>query len=244
MEDPVTHVRATVNSPSDNPSRAEGSNFAVYSDGVAPTTTASVSPAPNANGWNNSAVTVTLNATDLASGILDTPPGWVDQLEYTTAGVPHVVPGHAVSFGVSAPGVTTVTYFATDAAGNEEPPKTLDVRVDPEAPAIAGLPGGSCVLWPPSNKKQRVAVVSARDPVSGVAAFQVTATSNEPIDPNDPDAIVTADGLGGFVVDLRAARLGAGSGRVYTLTATATDLAGNTRTSTASCIVPHDQGKQ
>ena len=245
MEDPVTHVRGTVNSPSDNPPRSEGSNFAVYSDGVAPTTTATVSPAANVNGWNNTDVTVTLDATDLASGILDTPVGWVDQVEYTiAAGTPQVVPGHTASFGVSAPGVTTVSYFATDAAGNEESPGTLAVRIDTGAPAINGLPGGSCVLWPPNNKKRQVAVVSAQDPVSGVANLHVTATSNEPMDPNDPDAVVQADGLGGFVVELRAARLGAGSGRVYTLTATATDLAGNTRTSTASCTVPHDQGKR
>jgi hypothetical protein len=244
MEDPVTHVRGTVNSPSDNPPRAEGSNFAVYSDGIAPTTTATVSPAANVNGWNNTNVRVTLDATDLASGIFDTPIGWVDQIEYTITSTPQVVPGHTASFGVATPGVTTVTFFATDAAGNEESPRTLAVRIDTDAPAIDGLPGGGCVLWPPNNKTRQVAVVSAEDAVSGVANLQVTAASNEPTDPNDPDAVVTADGWGGFAVELRAARLGTGSGRVYTLTATTTDFAGNTRTMTASCTVPHDQGKR
>ena len=36
--------------------------------------------------------------------------------------------------------------------------------------------------------------------------------------------------------------LGNGPGRVYTLSATATDLAGNATTAVATCTVPHDQG--
>ena len=43
------------------------------------------------------------------------------------------------------------------------------------------------------------------------------------------------------MVELRAERLGSGSGRLYTLTATATDLADNVRTVTATCDVPHDR---
>ena len=48
---------------------------------------------------------------------------------------------------------------------------------------------------------------------------------------------------GGFVVELRAEHLGKARDRIYTLTATAADLAGNTVTATATCTVPHDQGK-
>jgi hypothetical protein len=48
-------------------------------------------------------------------------------------------------------------------------------------------------------------------------------------------------GRGGFVVQLQADRLGTGNGRVYTLNATATDMAGNTVTTTSTCTVPHDQ---
>ena len=39
------------------------------------------------------------------------------------------------------------------------------------------------------------------------------------------------------------ARLGSGAGRVYTVSARVTDLAGNTATATGACTVPHDQGK-
>ena len=245
MEDPVTHVRRVMNVPSDRPPRAEASNLAVYSDGVAPTTTAVVSPGANANGWNKSSVTVSLDATDLASGILDTPIGWVDQIQYSLAGAqasgPQIVPGHTASFGISTAGVTTVTYFATDAAGNEEAARTHTVRLDGSAPVIKGLPVAGCSLWPPDHELRQVAVVSAADALSGVASLQVTATSNEPSDPSDPDVVVTPDGSGGFVVELRAERLGSGSGRLYTLTATATDRADNAQTVTATCAVPHDR---
>ena len=247
MEDPVTHVRKVVNSPSDNPPRSEASNFAVYSDGVAPLTTAVVSPPPNAKGWNNTNVTVSLDATDLASGILDTPAGWVDQVEYSLAGAqqgdPQTVAGHSASFGISASGVTNVRYFATDAAGNNEATNTLAVRLDSVAPSIKGLPAGGCSLWPLSHELREVAAVSAEDFVSGVASLQVTATSSEPSDPGDPDVVVTPDGSGGFIVRLRAERNGNGPGRVYTVTATTTDLADNVRTVTSTCAVPHDQRK-
>src|SRR4030095_1178127 len=104
MEDPVTHVRKIVNSPSDNPPRSEASSFAVYSDGIAPVTQATVSPAPNAHGWNNSHVTVNLYPPDLASGFRDTPTGWVDTLQYSLSGAqttpPQSVAGHSASVGV------------------------------------------------------------------------------------------------------------------------------------------------
>jgi hypothetical protein len=241
----VTHARRIVNVPADNPPRAEASNLAVYADGVDPVTTAATAPAPNANGWNNTSVTVSLSATDLASGILDTPAGWVDQLQYSLAGAqtsgPQIVPGNATSFPLSTPGVTTVTYFATDAAGNEETPRTHVVKLDGGAPAINGLPGRGCSLWPPNHKMKQVAVVTGADAVSGVASLEVTVTSNEPSDPGDPDFAVTPDGSGGFAVSLRAERLGGGSGRVYTIAATATDLAGNLTTASATCTVAHDQ---
>jgi len=247
MEDPVTHVRRVINSPSDNPPRSEASNFAVYSDGIAPVTTAIVSPAPNAKGWNNTDVTVSLDATDLASGILDTPVGWVDQLQYSLAGAqpgdPQTVAGHSASFGISTSGVTNVRYFATDAAGNNEATNTLAVRLDAVAPNINGLPAAGCSLWPLSHELRQVAAVSAEDVVSGVASLHVTATSSEPSDPNDPDIVVAPDGSGGFVVKVRAERHGNGPGRIYTLTATTTDVADNVRTMTATCVVPHDQRK-
>ena len=248
VEDPVTHLRKLVNVPADNPPRLEATNFAVYSDAVDPVTTATVAPAPNANGWNQAAVSVSLEATDLASGLNDTPAGWVDLLRYSLAGAQTgaetVVAGHSASFDVAPQGVTKVSYFATDAAGNEETARTLDVKIDGVPPVLSGLPTEGCTLWPLDHKLQRVAVLRASDAVSGIArgSLQVNATSNEPMDPSDVS--VSEDESGGLVVELRAERSGGSeSGRVYQLTVTAQDLAGNAVTGTATCIVPHDRGK-
>src|SRR5262249_26224503 len=162
VEDPTTHVRKLVNVPADNPPRMEASNFAVYSDAVNPVTTAIVDPPPNANGWNQAPVSVSLEATDLASGLNDVPTGWVDLLRYSPTGaqtgLETAVSGHSASFGVAATGVTTNSYSATDAAGNEEPAGTLDVKIDGTPPVLSGLPSEGCTLWPPNRELQRVAV--------------------------------------------------------------------------------------
>ena len=47
--------------------------------------------------------------------------------------------------------------------------------------------------------------------------------------------------ISGNVVQVRSERAESSGGRIYAITATATDLAGNTSTGTAMCVVPHDQ---
>ena len=88
---------------------------------------------------------------------------------------------------------------------------------------------------------KQVAVVKATDALSGLGTLKVSVTSNEPSDPGPPDFTVTPRGAGEFAVSLRAERLGSGSGRIYTITAKAKDLADNVTTTTATCTVPHDQ---
>ena len=59
------------------------------------------------------------------------------------------------------------------------------------------------------------------------------------------DVAVTEDESGGLVVELRSERSGTSkSGRVYQLTVKAQDLAGNEVTASATCVVPHDKGKE
>jgi hypothetical protein len=91
----------------------------------------------------------------------------------------------------------------------------------------------------------QVATVTATDVLSGLApgSLKVTGASNEPSsDLEDPEIVITPNGSGGFTVQLQADRLGSGRGRIYTLTATAMDNAGNSATATAICAVPHDKG--
>ena len=142
------------------------------------------------------------------------------------------------------PSGSTITRVAVSASGWDYVGRADNVRLD-VAPVISGMPVAGCTLWPPNHKMVQVGVVTASDPLPGLApgSFQVTGTSNQPSDPKSPDIVIVPNGTGGFVVQLRAARLGNDNDRIYTLHATATDLAGVTTSATATCMVPHDQGK-
>jgi len=109
----------------------------VPGDTQAPTTTCASSPVPNAAGWNNSDVTVTLHATDPgqnASG--------VGHISYSVNGVPKPhVPGDTVTIQIATEGQNTIIFAATDKAAptpnTETPDKTCTVRLDKTAPAVA-----------------------------------------------------------------------------------------------------------
>ena len=59
-------------------------------------------------------------------------------------------------------------------------------------------------------------------------------TSNEPLAPGD--FVIT----GALTVQLRAERLGEGTGRIYAIAVRCTDTAGNSTHQTVTVTVPHD----
>jgi hypothetical protein len=82
------------------------------------------------------------------------------------------------------------------------------------------------------------------DGLSGPAGLPtVTVTSNEPENGTGDGDLAPDFVISGGAVQVRAERAGNGSGRIYTITATASDLAGNTTTQTATGKVPHDYGR-
>lgn len=107
-------------------------------DGVPPASHAAQEPDANAAGWANEDVVVSIGATDDRSG--------VQQISVLLAGaqVGHTItPGSSAEATISAEGLTTVSYFASDLAGNAEAAHTLDVRIDktpPEVFAITDIP--------------------------------------------------------------------------------------------------------
>jgi hypothetical protein len=112
-------------------------------------------------------------------------------------------------------------------------------------PIINGMPGEGCTLWAPNHTLVPVVVVSATA-ASGLESLVVEDTLNEPInglgDGNTlGDIVIIRNPDGSYAVALRAERSGTLRDRIYTLTATASDLAGNTTTSTATCTVPHNK---
>lgn len=191
-------------------------------DKTPPTIIPSSAPAANGNGWNNANVTVSFACADVLSGLAaGSPP------------TPTLVSTEGVNQQVSG--------ACFDLAGNSGSATASGINIDKTPPAISGLPAANCTLWPPNHKFVTVATISATDALSGLFLFNVTGASNESMDPNDPDIIITGSGLQPRTVQLRADRLGTGSDRIYTLTTTASDRAGNVQTVTSTCTVPHDQ---
>jgi Tannase and feruloyl esterase len=191
-----------------------------------PVTTAALTPSAM-NGWYRDP-RVTLDASDVDGDLerteylIDAAGGWA----------PYVGP-----FNVNGDGQHTLRYRSVDKLGHIEPTQTLTFDIDATAPVIGGMPA-SCVMWPPNDKMTQVAAITASDALAGLASGSpaVSAVSSEPLDPSDIQ-------VEGGSVRVRASRLGKGNGRIYTISAEASDLAGNTATATFACLVPHDQSR-
>ena len=132
-------------------------------DHLAPATLASLSHLPNAAGWNNSDLTVTLNAADNEDGT------GVRELFYTINGAEFHVFGAAASIAFVNEGVNTISFFARDKAGNTEAAQSVTIKLDKTAPLISSLtrtpanPNG----W---NNTDVVAAFTATDSLSGFAS--------------------------------------------------------------------------
>lgn len=191
-------------------------------DKTAPTVTATPSPLPNADGWNNTDVTVTYTATDAMSGIA----------------------GDATATQLfSAEGANqSGSHTFADMADNVGTGSVTGINIDKTAPALACSADPS-QLWPPNGKMLRVTVsLDGADGLSGVASFALrSATSNEQNTGPGPDIQDFTVGAPDTDGSLRAARNGSGNGRVYSLIYDAQDRAGNRGECVARVTVPHDQ---
>jgi hypothetical protein len=113
-------------------SGVRGGNGLVTISYAMPEITSVVTPAPNANGWNNSNVAVTFNGFN---------PGGpaVASIGWSTVGTQsfQLSPGWYATVPVTAEGQTTVHGFARDAMGNDSPWTSVNVKVDKTLPGIA-----------------------------------------------------------------------------------------------------------
>jgi DNA-binding beta-propeller fold protein YncE len=113
--------------------------------------------------------------------------------------------------------------------------------VDATPPVVAASPSPA-LLWPPDHALVPVDPgASARDACDGAVPVSCTALSSEPDDDlgdgsTSPD-VLASDGA----LWLRAERSALGPGRVYTVTCTATDAAGNGADAVGAVLVPHDE---
>ncbi len=214
----------------DNASNVESAHsVTIKLDKTPPSIAGSQSAAPNANGWNNSNVTVHFACSDALSGL-----------------VPGSSPADTI---LSAEGAgQSVQGTCQDVAGNSASATVLNINID-KTPPVVSCSARPNSLWPPDHKLVPVNVsVVVTDSLSGPAGSALlSATSNEPDSglgdgdtPNDiqgfvPGALSTSG-------QLRAERSGPGTGRVYMLVYQGKDRAGNTAACATTITVPHDQG--
>jgi hypothetical protein len=141
-------------------------------------------------------------------------------------------------------GTTTVTFTATDTAGNTTTGTTTVTIVDTTPPSIGTVAATPSVLWPPEHMMMPITVaVSVSDLCDAAPACRIVSVqSNEPVEGlGDGDTGLDWEISGDLTVNLRAERSGTGSTRVYTITVRCTDASGNSSTRAVTVTVPHDQ---
>lgn len=167
-----------------------------FVDRVPPVTSVLLDGTLGTAGWYTSPVTVTLSATDSASGVAHT--------EYSLDGTTWST--YTAPITVTAEGLSTIFYRSLDNAGNVEVAEHVDIRIDTESPVITigGIQEGAIY----QIGLVTVATYSAEDSVSGV---------------KDSSAVLTGGDESGI--------------GIFNYNVTASDIAGNTRTSTVAYTV-------
>jgi hypothetical protein len=244
-------------------------NNGSFDVGGGPITLAQAPPSPYALG--NTLVTLTVTDSDNLSNmcqatirVVDVEPPVLSnvpapiQVEQTAlAGTPVVVPlptatdncGGALPVTSDAPavfplGTTTVTFSVTDGSNNTTTASTTVTVVDTTPPTVQNVAATPASLWPPPHKMVPVTLtVDVTDICDASPSCQVIAvTSNEPINgPGDGNTTPDWRIVDNLLVELRAERSGAGSGRVYTITVRCTDDSGNSAMRNVEVPVVHDQ---
>jgi uncharacterized repeat protein (TIGR01451 family) len=139
-------------------------------------------------------------------------------------------------------GRTLVTYTATDQAGNTATATQLVTIIDNTPPVISGVSVDKPTLSPPDHKMVFTTVNYRATDNCGLVTRVLRVTSNEPVNGlGDGDTAPDWEVPDANHVRLRAERSGRGTGRIYTVTITATDKAGNSSSKQVSVRVPHDQ---
>jgi hypothetical protein len=218
---------------------AADSNVATVSITVRPINDAPVAADQAVATDEDTAVGITLGATDVDG----------DALAYTILAAPQ----HGTLSGSGASrtytpaanyhGPDSFTFRASDGAADSNV-ATVSITVRPinDPPScVAAVAQPLHELWPPNHRLEGVGIFGLSD-VEG-QAITVSAAAvrqDEPVLGNGsgnkaPDAVLSP-------LQVRVERQGGGDGRVYHITFTATDASGGSCTRTVTLCVPHDQG--
>lgn len=216
--------------------------FEGYSGNQSPIANAGIDQTVSAS--SNCMASVTLDA----SGSSD-PDG--DPLTYTWTWESNSVEG--VNPTIQLPlGTHTINLVVNDGAIDSEP-DTVDITVIDDTSPEINVSVSPDNLWPPNHKMVQITptIISTDncDPKPIIKLISIIMNEGDETNTYDPnyDSII-GDGhtVNDIEVDengniyLRAERSGTGSGRIYTITYTATDASGNSATANTTVTVPHD----
>jgi hypothetical protein len=185
-----------------------GSPVDIRIDNTHPVSTATPAGTNGTNGWYRSPVTVSLTASDNASGTAG--------IYYSIDGGPLTVTGTTITVTLSTDGIHYITYYAVDMAGNIEPTKLLIVNIDQTPPSVTVEAIPNRILANDTFQSIRI-TGSTADATSGIASIAITVT-------NKAGTIVATFNAFDSTVQLKGTK-----GELYTVSATATDKAGNVK---------------
>ena len=138
-------------------------------------------------------------------------------------------------------GTYTLSYAATDAAGNTSTATRTVIVADTQSPVIVTSATPNVLLWSPNKTMTPVTVSGTAIDANLVRVTFAVVDEYQKVQPSGT-VTVNADGAYAFVVKLEAYRNGNdANGRVYTITVTATDGSGRTTATSTVVRVPHNQ---
>jgi hypothetical protein len=180
-----------------------------------------------------------------------------DSLTYTWNGPFGTLTGQQAIVTL-APGTHAITLAVSDGKGGADTDAVEIAIADTLAPKISVSLSRS-ILWPPNHKLREVTASVHVEDACGAELVQLnldSIVSNEPDGDEDeahhhhdrhcdhdrsPDIVDAGIGTGDLEFRLRAERSKRGSGRIYTVTYSATDAAGNSVQACARVRVPPDR---
>jgi hypothetical protein len=218
-QDTTVRYASIDNAGNQEPAQSQQIQVAAAADTTAPTTAITCNAATCSTGWyRTTPVTVGLSATDAGSGVVRT--------RYTTDGTNPRSSTTAITYSgpFTLSQTTTVKFSSTDAAGNVETPKSQLVRVDTASPTVritAPVDGSSysrgVVIQISATAADTGTGGKAASGLASVAFYRGTVKiAGDTTSPYSVNWNTTGRALG-----------------TYSLTAVATDKAGNTTTSSA-----------
>lgn len=199
-------------------------------DYTPPVTTAVISGPFSLNDWYRGPVIVNFTATDDLSGVVKMEVSSDNGSTWTTEN----------SLSLTSDGIYTLLFHSTDVAGSVETPKSMTVKIDSTPPVITAI-AKPPILKPATRPMVQVTVSGKMtDNLSSVnpktAVFSVKDEYGT-IQPNGP-VKVKRNGAYSFGVLLEARHDGQDlDGRLYTITVSAEDNAGNTDSALITVVV-------